>query len=190
MTIAQPDWVYEKQQSLKNKEFTNDDDMMRVAIELSADNIKRDTGGPFGTAIYERDIETKKVTLLCCAVNQVVNLQNCCLHGETSALMLAGKMLGSHSLREIGNTTNKEYIMCTSCEPCCMCLGATLWSGVHEMYTGGTKNDAQSAGFDEGPVNEESYQHLERANIKIKRNILQADAAKVLKEYGETGVLY
>ena len=39
-----------------------------------------------------------------------------------------------------------------------MYLGAILWSGrVSRIVTAATKDDAQSIGFDEGPVSEESY---------------------------------
>ena len=46
----------------------------------------------------------------------------------------------------------KSFELFTSCEPCAMCLGASLWSGVKRMVCGATKDDAQAIGFDEGKV--------------------------------------
>ena len=57
----------------------------------------------------------------------------------------------------------------SSCEPCAMCLGATLWSGVRRLVTGATKADAEAIGYDEGPVFPESYAHLERRGIEVVR---------------------
>jgi tRNA(Arg) A34 adenosine deaminase TadA len=85
------------------------------------------------------------------------------------------------------SSRQRKFELFTSCEPCAMCLGATLWSGVARIVCGATKDDAQSIGFDEGPVFEESYRHLERAGIKVTRNVLRAEAAKVLQRYGGGG---
>ena len=71
-----------------------------------------------------------------------------------------------------------------------MCIGATLWSGCHEMICSAAKDDAEAIGFNEGPVFEESYKQLEAAGIKIKRNVLRTEGAKVLKEYGKNGIIY
>lgn len=71
-----------------------------------------------------------------------------------------------------------------------MCLGATLWSGVTRLVCGATKADASTIGFDEGPVFEESYKHLEEAGIEVKRKVLRQEAAAVLENYGKIGVIY
>lgn len=124
------------------------------------------------------------------------------------AIQLAQRKLGSYTLRldeggerdsyeglywDEGNehqkatTRQRKFELFTSCEPCAMCLGATLWSGVTRIVCGATKDDAQSIGFDEGPVFEESYKHLEEAGINVTRNVLRAEAAKVLQRYGGGG---
>lgn len=124
------------------------------------------------------------------------------------AIQLAQRRLGSYTLRldedgadgsdeglywDESNENQKEpkrqrrFELFTSCEPCAMCLGATLWSGVTRIVCGATKDDAQSIGFDEGPVFEESYNHLEKAGVKVTRNVLRTEAAKVLQRYGGGG---
>ena len=71
-----------------------------------------------------------------------------------------------------------------------MCLGAALWSGASRVVCGATKADAQAIGFDEGPVYEESYRHLEERGIEVVRNVMGAEAAEVLRRYGASGVIY
>lgn len=127
------------------------------------------------------------------------------------AIQLAQRRLGSYTLRldegggdgsdeglywdegndnQTASKRQRQFELFTSCEPCAMCLGATLWSGVSRIVCAATKDDAQSIGFDEGPVFEESYQHLEKAGVKVTRNVLREDAAKVLQRYGATGTIY
>ncbi|KAL7532975.1 hypothetical protein ACHAXR_004975 [Thalassiosira sp. AJA248-18] len=89
-----------------------------------------------------------------------------------------------------GEKRKRQFELFTSCEPCAMCLGATLWSGVSRMVCGATKADAQAIGFDEGPVFEQSYEHLERCGVVVTRNVLREEAAKVLRRYGNSGLIY
>ena len=143
--------------------------------------------GPFGTAIFERNKSTGKARLYAVGANRVVPLNNSTLHGETVAIQFAQQKKQTFSLK---GDEEKEYILCTSCEPCAMCLGATFWSGVSCMICAATKSDAEAIGFDEGPVFEESYKKLEEAGIKVTRNVLRDEGAKVLKKYGEEGLIY
>jgi tRNA(Arg) A34 adenosine deaminase TadA len=121
-------------------------------------------------------------------MNQVVPLRNSTLHGETVAIQMAQKKLGTYSLTKVSDT--KVYELYTSCEPCCMCLGATLWSGVSRLVCSATKDDAGAIGFDEGPVFDQSYAHLESAGVQVTRGLLHAEGAAILKHYGEIGEIY
>jgi len=188
--ISLPLWLYKYEASLKDKEFKTDEEMMEVAIEISAKNVEHDTGGPFGTAIYERCKQTGTTKLVAVGANRVTALNNSTLHGETVAIQMCQKKLNTFSLRQTGNSSNKEYILCTSCEPCCMCLGATLWSGVDVLMCSASKSDAEAIGFNEGPVFDESYLQLEQSGCKVKRQVLQEKGAKVLNDYAKTGVIY
>lgn len=149
--IRLPNWLYAYESSLKNVEYESDEDMMAVAVDISARNVKEGTGGPFGCAIFERDLTTKKAKLFAVGANRVVPLSNSTIHGEMAAIQFAEKRLKSFSLRP-SEKSGKEYIMCTSCEPCAMCLGGTFWAAPSEMICGATKDDAESIGFNEGPV--------------------------------------
>ena len=188
VTIVLPDWLAGYEKELKDKEFTSDEEMMAIAIELSAKNVAANTGGPFGCAIFEKDVGSGKSKLFSCGVNRVVPLNNSTLHGEMVAIQFAQKKLSSFSMKQ--GASGKEYIMCSSCEPCAMCLGGTLWSGVSKLVTSATKADAEAIGFNEGPVFDESYKQLEEAGCAVQRNVLREAGAKVLQKYGETGVIY
>jgi len=188
--ISLPEWLYKYEASLRGKEFTTDEEMMQVAIDIAAQNVLHGTGGPFGTAIYARCTQTGNCTLVAVGANRVTALNNSTLHGETTAIQFAQKKLKTFSLRQTGAATQKQYVLCTSCEPCVMCLGATLWSGVDEIICGATKSDAEAIGFNEGPVFEESYKQLEESGCKVKRKVLNEKGAKVLQDYGKTGVIY
>ena len=187
VTITLSPWLMAYEKSLQDKIFTTDEEMMAVAIEISARNVSEGTGGPFGCAIFERDIHGK-CKLFSVGANRVVPLSNSTLHGEMVAIQFAEQKLKSFSLRQA--SSDKDYIMCTSCEPCAMCLGGTLWAGPTEMLCSATKDDAEAIGFNEGPIFPESYSYLEKAGIKVKRSIMREQGAKVLKEYGETGAIY
>ena len=63
--------------------------MMQLAIHLSARNVQEETGGPFGSAIFERNLKTNEAKLILVGVNRVVVLSNSTLHGETVAIQLA-----------------------------------------------------------------------------------------------------
>lgn len=153
---------------------------MRLAIRLSRENVQRGSGGPFGAVIVERD--TGKVVAV--GTNSVVRLNNCALHGEMVAFMMAQQRVGSYTLNAAGLPAHE---LVTSCEPCAMCLGAALWSGVRRIVCGASREDASRLRFEEGPVFKESYRYLEERGIEIRRNVLRAEASEVLEQYRARG---
>src|SRR6266498_1615659 len=74
----------------------------------------------------------------------------------------------------------------TSSDPCAMCLGATLWSGVERLVCGAGRDDASLLSFEEGPVFANSYKYLEERGIEIVRNLLRDEARSVLELYRAT----
>lgn len=176
--LEYPDWV----QSVVDwdRTYGSDQDRMRLAIAVSRANVERGTGGPFGSAIFE----SESGRLVAVGMNSVVRLNNCVLHGETFAFMMAQQVTGSFTL----NTTNlPRHELHTSCEPCAMCLGATLWSGVRRVVYGATREDATVLNFEEGPVFPESYKYLEDRGIEIVRQVLRDEAKAVLEFYRARG---
>jgi tRNA(Arg) A34 adenosine deaminase TadA len=93
---------------------------------MARENVQWNTGGPFGAAVFQ--MESGK--LIAVGMNRVVPLKNSTLHAEMVAFMTAQARLGSHSL---GLSELPAHELVTSCDPCAMCLGAVLWSGVRRV---------------------------------------------------------
>ena len=164
--------------------YATDHARMQLAIALARWNVLEQTGGPFGAAVFERD----SGRLVAVGMNLVVPLSNSSLHAEMVAFMMAQARLGSYTLAGKGMPVHE---LATSCEPCAMCLGATLWSGVRRVVCGATRDDAVRLKFDEGPVFEASYVYLADRGVEVERGVLRAEAAQVLALYRErAGVIY
>lgn len=163
-----------------DRAYAADVDRMQLAIDLARENVDRRTGGPFGAAIFE----AASGRLVSVGVNSVVRLHNCALHAEMVAFMLAQQRVGSFTLGAAGTPAHEIF---TSCEPCAMCLGATLWSGVTRVVFGAAGNDARQVGFDEGPVFPESHRYLAERGITIEGGLLGEAARAVLERYRDLG---
>jgi tRNA(Arg) A34 adenosine deaminase TadA len=172
--IEYPDWVADTVDF--SQALQTDEEKMRLAIRVARLNVERGTGGPFGAAIFERP--TGK--LVAVGMNSVVRLENCTLHGEMVAFMMAQRVVKSFTLNAPHLPPHELF---TSCEPCAMCLGATLWSGVRRVVYGAGREDATMLNFEEGPVFPASYTYLEDRGIEIVRDLLRGEARAVLELY-------
>jgi tRNA(Arg) A34 adenosine deaminase TadA len=180
--IDYPDWV--DQVIDWDRAYHSDEERMRLAIDVARQNVERGTGGPFGAAIFESD----SGRLVSVGMNSVVRHNNCTLHGEMVAFMMAQQKVASYTLK---SPTLPRHELYTSCEPCAMCLGTTLWSGVQRVVYGATREDATILHFEEGPVFPESYKYLEDRGIEIVRNVLREEARDVLELYrSKSGKIY
>jgi tRNA(Arg) A34 adenosine deaminase TadA len=180
--LEYPDWIDAVADF--ERPYESRDAKMRLAIEISRANVERGDGGPFGAAIFEVD----SGRLVAAGMNSVVRYNNCTLHGEMVAFMMAQHRLGSFTLKASNLPAHELY---TSCEPCAMCLGATLWSGVRRVVYGAAREDASRLNFEEGPVFPESYAYLEARGIEIVRNVLRDEARAVLDAYrAKSGKIY
>jgi tRNA(Arg) A34 adenosine deaminase TadA len=178
VVIEYPSWVRDLVDW--DRRLATDEERMRLAIQLSRENVQRGTGGPFGAVIVERD----SGRLVAVGMNSVVRLDNCTLHGEMVAFMMAQQRLHSYTLAAPGMPAHE---LVTSCEPCAMCLGGALWSGVRRIVCGAGRDDASRLRFEEGPVFADSYKYLEERGIEITRNVLRAEAKAVLEMYRTRG---
>ena len=76
-------------------------------------------------------------------------------------------------------------------QPCAMCYGALVWAGVDELLIAATADDVQTlAGFDEGPLPADWTGELERRGIAVHQGLMREHARDVLRDYGESGVVY
>ena len=153
---------------------------MRLALALARENVIREGGGPFGAAVFE--IGTGR--LVAAGVNSVVRLGNFALHAEMMALMTAQQVRGTFTLR---GARLPAHELVSSCEPCAMCLGGILWSGVRRVVYGARGDDARRLDFDEGPVFADTYRYLEDRGIEFVRDVLLEEGRAVLELYREHG---
>ena len=181
VSVALPAWVPDVVASGGTPQGTHA--RMALAVRLAGENVEREPGGgPFGAAVFR--IDTGE--LVSVGVNSVLRLNNSLLHAEVMALLLAHRALGVHAFNAPGAPALE---LVSSCEPCAMCFGATMWSGVKRLVCGATREDAEALGFDEGPVTEESYRHLQRRGVEVVRGVLRSEARAVLLRYQELGRL-
>jgi tRNA(Arg) A34 adenosine deaminase TadA len=178
LIISWPTWIDDV--VVWDARYVTDENRMLLAIELARQNVLRGTGGPFGAAIFERS----SGALLSVGVNSVVRLNNSTLHAEMLAIMTAQHRIGSYTLAE---SAPESYELYSSCDPCAMCLGAVLWSGLRRMVSGADRDDATALSFEEGPVFPQSYTYLEERGVTITRGVLRQEAAAVLELYRRQG---
>lgn len=179
LELSLPSWLEEYVEN-SGRIFPAIEDRMRFVVGLSRMNVRHETGGPFGAAVFDR--ETGE--LLAPGVNLVTNANCSVAHAEIVALIIAQQASGSFDLGESGRP---HYELIASTEPCAMCLGATPWSGVRGLITGARGEDAEAIGFDEGAKPPDWVRALEKRGITVTRDVLRDEAAAVLQEYAASG---
>ena len=132
--------------------------------------------GPFLAAIYD-----SKGNLVAKAANSVVSKSCSHNHAEMNAIKLAEKKLGTYDLSPYNLS-----IYVTS-EPCMMCLGAIMWSGIKAIYYGvPSERVTQITGFDEG-VKPNWFDEFKKRGITVYGQIEQGAGEKILKDYVTQG---
>ena len=106
---------------------------MKIAKELSEDNLKTNVGGPFGACVV------KDGRIIGKGSNHVLYNNDPTAHAEIEAIRDACKNINSYDLSEC-----ELYV---NCYPCPMCLSAIIWSNIKKVYYGNTKEDAENIGF-------------------------------------------
>jgi len=115
---------------------TAEDDARWLArtVELAVENVANG-GGPFGALIV------KDGELVAEGQNRVTANLDPTAHAEVVAIRAACQALGDFSLA--GAT------LYTSCEPCPLCLAASLWARVDRVVFTADRHDAARGGFDD-----------------------------------------
>jgi tRNA(Arg) A34 adenosine deaminase TadA len=179
-TLILPNWV-EPFINEWSAPLATEEDRMRLAISLSAENVRRNTGGPFAAVIFEADSHR----VVSAGVNVVVPQGTSLAHGEVVALLLAQQALSTHDL---GRRDLPAFEMATTSQPCIQCYGALIWSGITRVLVGARGTDVEAlAGFDEGPVPPDWIGQWARRGIEARIDVLRQDACAVLKAYKESG---
>ncbi len=176
LDLSLPDWVARHVTAWPDA--VDDPTRMRLVLGLAREHVERDGGGPFAAAVFAEE------RVVAVGVNRVLPEQNSLLHAEVLAIMLAEKYFASHNL---GAADLPRLELVCSCAPCAMCLGAILWSGLKRVVSGALREDAELAGFDEGPVFPASHRYLEARGIELVHGVLREEAREVFDLYRSRG---
>ena len=176
-----PHWVTEFTSSYQHG-YLSDEERMRFTIKLAKMNIDMKTGGPFGAAVF--NMATNQ--LVAAGVNVVESTKCSVAHAEVMAIMIAQRTLGRYNLSA---PPSARLQLVTSTEPCFMCLGALIWSGIKFVACGARDEDARAIGFDEGPKPSDWVAALSSRGITVRQDVCRIESANVLQHYKRIGGL-
>ena len=111
-----------------------DERWLAHALDLAVSNVA-EGGGPFG-AVIVRD-----GTLLSTGQNRVTRDNDPTAHAEVVAIRAACQALDSFSL--------DGCVLYASCEPCPLCLTASLWARLDRVVYAADRHAAARGGFDD-----------------------------------------
>ena len=132
--------------------------------------------GPFLAAITD-----DKGNIISKTSNSVVS--ECCSnnHAEMNAIKAAQKKLGEYDL------SKHNLSLYVTSEPCIMCIGGIMWSGIKAVYYGvPSKQVEEITGFDEG-FKPNWFEEFKNRGICVYGNIEVDEGKKVLYDYVQTG---
>ena len=132
--------------------------------------------GPFLAAIYDSD-----GNLIAKSANSVVNESCSNNHAEINAIKMAEEKLGTYDLSPY------NLSLYVTSEPCMMCLGGIMWSGIKAVYYGvSSEQVSKITGFDEG-FKQNWLNEFEKRGITVYGQIETDTGEKVLKDYMTQG---
>ena len=145
---------------------------MKVAKDLSEDNLKTNFGGPFGACVV------KDGMIIGIGSNHVLKNNDPTAHAEIMAIRDACQNNNSYDL--------KDCELYTSCYPCPMCLSAIIWANIKKVYYGNSKEDAASIGFRDDYI----YEYINKLENGIHNDSIiefkcidKDETIKVFNEY-------
>lgn len=112
----------------------SDESWLSDAVTLATENVAAG-GGPFGAVIVRDGV------LVASGQNRVTRDLDPTAHAEVQAIRAACLVEGSFTLA--GAT------LYTSCEPCPLCVSASLWARLDRIVFAADRNDAARGGFDD-----------------------------------------
>ena len=138
---------------------------MKIANELSKENLKTNKGGPFGACVV------KDGKIIGKGSNNVLANNDPTAHAEIMAIRDACKNINSYDL--------SDCELYTSCYPCPMCLSAIIWANIKKVYYGNTKEDASSIGFRDDMI----YEYIKNGGDLL--NLENMDREETIKTFEE-----
>lgn len=132
--------------------------------------------GPFLAAIYNNEGK-----LIAKQANHVISDACSHSHAEMNVIKAAEEVLKTYDL------SSYNLSLYVTAEPCIMCLGGIMWSGIKEVFYGvPSKTVELITGFDEG-FKPNWLSEFKKRNITVYGNIEPEVGAKVLKSYVDQG---
>lgn len=132
--------------------------------------------GPFVAAIYDDD-----GNLISESANSVLSDKCSNNHAETNVIRAAEEKLGTYDL------SKHNLSLYITAEPCMMCIGAIMWSGIRAVYYGLPSTTVEKlTGFDEG-FKPNWLQEFAKRNISVYGNIGVESGEHVLRDYIANG---
>lgn len=132
--------------------------------------------GPFLAAVYD-----KNGKLIAKAANSVINETCSHNHAEMNTIKAAEKALNTYDLSAY------DLSLYVTAEPCMMCLGAIMWSGIKTVYYSvPSKRVEEITGFDEG-FKPDWLTEFKKRGITVYGHIAQEQGEKVLQDYVNGG---
>lgn len=152
-----------------------DKDRILEVHQKTAEVIKLGNG-PFFARIYD-----EKGNIIAEEGNSVVK-DNCPIyHAEVNTIRAACKNLGTYDLAPY------NLSLYVNAEPCIMCVGAIMWSGIKKVFYGvPSKLVEDITGFDEGFKPNWHEEFLNRG-IEVEGDIEVEAGKKVLEDYVNSG---
>ena len=141
----------------------------------TADGIKKGKG-PFYAEIYD-----KNGNFVVASSNSVVEDKCCLFHAEVNTIKKAHDKFKEYSLAP------EDLTIYVNAEPCIMCAGAIMWSGIKTVYFGVPSSEVEKiTGFDEG-YKPNWIKEFKKRGITVYGNIEPLAGKKVLKDYVNSG---
>ena len=132
--------------------------------------------GPFLAAIID---ENGKI--IAKTANSVVSEGCSNNHAEMNAIKMAQNNLGTYDLSKY------NLSLYVTSEPCIMCIGGIMWSGIKAVYYGvPSKRVEEITGFDEG-FKPNWFEEFKNRGITVYGNIEVKAGEKVLNDYVNGG---
>lgn len=132
--------------------------------------------GPFLAAVYDN-----KGKLIAKTANSVVNETCSNNHAEMNVIKATEKALGTYDL------SSYNLSLYVTAEPCMMCLGGIMWSGIKEVYYSvPSKRVEEITGFDEG-FKPDWFNEFKKRGISVYGLIAEKEGEQVLQNYVSAG---
>lgn len=146
----------------------NDEQIMGVALDLARKAVKNGNE-PFGALLV------KNGEIVATTENKIHSHSNPTHHAE---LLLISNYCMQHNIMDLS-----EYTLYTSCEPCFMCSGATVWTSLKKLvYSAGSRDLNHILHEPEVNSSEIVYSNSHHKPEVIK-NILHEQGIEILKDY-------